>query len=101
WSRSTSYQLFNIKAPAINNVPPIVINKNLSQNSKKLASVKYRANQKPLKIGSTLATRTIPFTNDVTSTKKPFKLCLSISFSILYPEYIVKTNTPLLKHLVN
>src|SRR5690625_4864475 len=82
-SKSTSYQLFNINAPAITRVPPTVINKNLSQKSKKDASVKYKASQNPLNIGKIFAIRTNPFTNNFKSAKKPLILCFSMSHSVV------------------
>src|SRR5699024_975573 len=87
-SKSTSYQLFNMRAPAISNVPPISMERNLSQNIIKLESVKYNANQNPLKIGRTLAISTIPLTSDFRSLKKPFTPCFLKSFSILNSVFV-------------
>src|SRR5690625_257906 len=82
-SKSTSYQLFRMSAPAITSVPPMVIYKNLSHNSKKDVSVKYKASQNPLKIGRIFAINTNPLTNNFISVKNPRTLCLSISYSVV------------------
>src|SRR5699024_1352995 len=59
-----------------------------SQNIIKLESVKYNANQNPLKIGRTLAISTIPFTSDFKSLKKLFAPCFLKSFSILNSVFV-------------
>src|SRR5699024_8943178 len=60
-SKSTSYQLLIISAPAIVNVLPNIVNKNKSKFAINDAFVKYNANQKPVKTGKTFATKTILF----------------------------------------
>src|SRR5699024_12253986 len=54
-SRSTSYQLLIIRAPAVIKVLPIIVAKNNPRLDRKGVFVKYNANINPASTGSTFA----------------------------------------------
>src|SRR5699024_11163312 len=69
-SRSTSYQLFKITAPAIISVLPIIVIINVSISAINEAFVNSIANQKPVNIGNTVAISTIDSASSLNTSRK-------------------------------
>src|SRR5699024_5273164 len=79
-SRSTSYQLLNINAPAITSVLPPNVNKNKLIFEENVAPVKYKANKNPVNTGNTFKIKTNILVSDLISAKTPDILPLLMSF---------------------